>query len=529
MLESHLRPKPQDNSPFPEQLLSTKPERVDTMKRWLNSPIPEIWCAIGWVCASVVYYGLVTLLGGPTEGDSSESVYSTWAIAHGDLACAYPHLGVYHFNNLASPFALTGPLYPLVTGAAAAVLRIGSAVAFPPRPELGANCSHAFVAFFNWSVSSSAILPTIRLSYLMWPILLAGTVSLVRATGRGRRRWELLAVLMVACTPSVLVCLTFFFHPQDLLAMGLILAGLACGLRKRWVWAGVLLGLACLAQQYALLVAAPLLVIAPGRERLKYAGGAAVGVAVIAVPFIVATSGRAIKNLLLGSSRVGIINRSTGGTVLWEANIRGSLLFLLSRVAPIVAAMALAWWASKRLGPGLLTSVPLLSVVAASLAFRLVFEENLFVYYFMAISVALVVLEVASGHIRGTVLAWLALVSVAFNPVHAGFFSNLTGHTLDLYYATPIVIFALVAVTVMYDAVHHRVRAYKIMWLLLAALTCESKLWGMRTPVFDVPHWLWQVILVPTALVLATGPLLALIRQGRQNVEVEPPSAVTSP
>lgn len=34
------------------------------------------------------------------------------------------------------------------------------------------------------------------------------------------------------------------YHPQDLVAVGLALAGLACVLRGKWVWAGVLVGLA---------------------------------------------------------------------------------------------------------------------------------------------------------------------------------------------------------------------------------------------------------------------------------------------
>src|ERR1019366_5894430 len=108
--------------------------------------------------------------------------------------------------------------------------------------------------------------------------------------------------------------------------MVLILAGVACSLRSRWFWAGVLLGLACCAQQFAFPVGVPFLVIAPGRDRIRYVAGA-----IIDIPLIVATSGRAIKTILLGSSRVGVINRLTGGTVLWETDYRGLPLFLLSR------------------------------------------------------------------------------------------------------------------------------------------------------------------------------------------------------
>jgi hypothetical protein len=506
-------------------LLSRRAESVADigvrLRNWLDSPTRLFWRVMGWLGSSVVFYGLVGLLGGPTEGDAAETVYSTWSIAHGNLGCAYPKAAVYHFDNLANPFALTAPLYTLVTGAASALLRIGHTVAFPSQHQLGPSCDNAFVAMFHWSANSGAILPTVRLSYLMWPVLMVGVIALVRAAGRGGKRWEPLALLMVACTPTAWMCLTYFFHPEDLLALGLILAGVACSLRKRWFWAGVLLGLACSSQQFAFLVAGPLLVVAVGRHRIRYLAGAVITVAIIDIPIILATSGRAIRTLILGSSRVGVINRSTGGTVLWETDLRGIPLFLLSRVAPIAASMALAWWASKRLGPRMLSPVPMVSLVATSLAFRLIFEENLFGYYFMAVSVALIVLDVAKGQIRGTVLAWIALVTVAFNPVHAGFLSNLTGHTLELYYALPIVVLGIVVATVVFDAVYRRIRVYKLVWIVVVLLTCESKLWGLSHTVFAVPHWLWQVVLVPIALVLAAKPLFSAISSSETTDSIE--------
>ena len=491
------------------------------MRHWLDSPTRLFWRVMGWLGATVVFYGLVGILGGPTEGDAAETVYSTWSIAHGNLGCAYPKATVFHFDSLANPFALTAPLYTLITGAASALLRIGHTVAFPSRHQLGPSCDNAFVAMFHWSARSGAILPTVRLSYLMWPVLMAGVIALLRAIGRGGQRWEPLALLMVACTPTVWMCITFFFHPEDLLTMGLVLVGVACSLQNRWFWAGVLLGLACSAQQFALLVAAPLLVVAIGRTRIRYLAGAVIAVTIIDTPIIVATSGRAIRTLILGSSRVGVINHSTGGTVLWETELRGIPLFLLSRVAPIAASMAIAWWASRRLGPRVLSPAPLMSLVATSLALRLIFEENLFGYYFMAVSVALLMLDVAKGQLRGTMLTWIALVTVAFNPVHAGFLSNLTGHTLELYYALPIVVLAIVVASVAFDAIFRRVRVYKLVWIVVVLLTCESRLWGRQYAIFEVPHWLWQVVLAPIALGLAVKPLLASIKSGTPSIPID--------
>jgi hypothetical protein len=471
-----------------------------------------MWCAISWIGASALFYGLVGLLGGPVEGDASETVYSTWSIGHGDLACAYPHLGVYHLDNLADPFALAAPLYPIVSAVGAALLRIGHIVAFPSQSQLGPSCSDAIVKMFNWSSNSSAILPTIRLSYLVWPVMLVGIVTLVRASGRGKTGWEPLAVLLIACTPTVLMCITFYFHPEDILALALAFCAVAAALRSRWGPSGVFLGLACCAQPFALLVGAALLVVAPGRARVNYACAAII------------TSGRALKMIALGSSRVGIINHSAGGTLLWETHLQGLTLFFFSRLAPIAASMLLAWWAARRLGPRVLQPVPLVSLVACALAFRLVFEENLFGYYFMAISVALILLEIVRGRFRGTVAMWLALDTVAFNPVNAGFFSNLTGHTLELFWAVPIIVFSLVVLSVIVDAFYRRVRLYKFLWVAVVSLTSETRLWGNHNPIWEVPHWLWQVILVPIALGLALKPLLDEMNRTQSTLTESPVS-----
>src|SRR5205807_825840 len=45
---------------------------------------------------------------------------------------------------------------------------------------------------------------------------------------------------------------------------------------------------------------------------------------------------------------------------------------------------------------------------------RLAFEQATWGYYFMALAVALVLLEAVSGHLRVTVVAWLILASVVY-------------------------------------------------------------------------------------------------------------------
>lgn len=83
------------------------------------------------------------------------------------------------------------------------------------------------------------------------------------------------------------------YHPQDLLALGLTLAGTACVARRQWVWAGVFLGMAVTPQQSALLVLAPLFVIAPGRARWRLLASAAGTALIVSLPFVIANSGSA--------------------------------------------------------------------------------------------------------------------------------------------------------------------------------------------------------------------------------------------
>ena len=73
--------------------------------------------------------GFVVIFGGPSIIDTSESLYGTWAVSHGQLACAYPSVSLPHFPPIA-------PLYLLLSGAFAASFRAGHSVAFPSTAAL---------------------------------------------------------------------------------------------------------------------------------------------------------------------------------------------------------------------------------------------------------------------------------------------------------------------------------------------------------------------------------------------------------
>jgi hypothetical protein len=245
-----------------------------------------------------------------------------------------------------------------------------------------------------------------------------------------------------------------YFHPQDLIAMGMILAGLASAIRGRWIWTGLLFGLAISTQQFAILAFVPLFAMAP-RSRIPHMLLSAIATAaVIDIPLAILSSGRAVVGMLVGTGASSYEN-----TVLDLLHLHGSSLYATSRVIPIVLALALGWWATDRLGTAVLEPVPLVSVMAAALSFRLIFEVNFWGYYMLGVAVMLAALDMVRGRIRFLLLLWLLAI----------FWVSLKG--------------------------------------------------GLVNPpsYTRLPDWIWQVVFVPSALALALSPLVSLVRERRRT------------
>ena len=467
----------------------------------LNRRQPAWLCVVGWCAATGIFLALIGLFAGPSPVDAGESDYSAWAIAHGQIACAYPSASLY--GTPPAP-----PIYPLISGGIAAITQLGHGVPFPSAVALGPGCDKAFTAMERWAKQTRVVVPTTWIGCVTWLALMAGVIVWLRASGRGRCGWEPVTLLFVAALLPVWMCVQTFFHPQDLLAMGLALAAMACACRARWVMAGVLCALAVLSQQFALLVAAPLFVLAPAPRRLSFAAAGLLTGAIVVVPHAVMTSGRALRGVTLGTGG----DYSVGGTVLWYVHLSGTPGVLLYRVAPLVASLALSWWVSRRLGPGALQPLPVLSVVAVSLGLRLVFEANFYSYYFMALAVTLVLLEATAGSIRRTVVAWLAALGLwicRLAPVPFGV------NTWGLYLQNdliPLFIGVLAMLGVLVQLRRGGDRRNLWPWLALAAVDLVT-----LSP-FDNPlsagHliWFWQVVLVVPGLLLAAQPLFVRLR-----------------
>jgi hypothetical protein len=306
------------------------------------------------------------------------------------------------------------------------------------------------------------------------------------------------------------------FHPQDIVAFGLMLWALAYARRGSWAYAGVIIGFAFTSQQFSVLTAVILFVIAPRVGRLRFSLCAIGAVALVDLPFLILTSGRATRAILVGTG----LSASYGRTLMAESPLRGST-FIVAAVLPILVTLAFVIWIVRRIGRSVLEADMLMVLLAVSLCARLTFELNVWGYYFMPLSVALVTLDVISGRIRGTTIAWLAMVTLVFNPVV--FYQFATGRTYDSgpFLALQIVSLVIAFLFIAWDIAHRRVRWYLIAWFVLALLATSLGGWDYGPTRHAFPLWFWQIVLLSSAVWLLADPLRTRLRE-HEEIAVVP-------
>lgn len=358
------------------------------IRRFLDHRFGPFASAAAWLLATGVFLGMFSAFGGFYGGDSNLVDVPAYALAEGVAQCAYPP-----DLNTDAPL-----VYPVI---AAGFVAVAGEPASQPFPRPTAGCRQMGTSIYDWQYRSTHQ-RILWAGMFGWAALLAGFVAVLRAAGRGRNGWEAISVVLLALVPQVAVTLTGFFHPEDLLALGLVLGGLAAIRRERWLVAGALFGVAIMTKQYALLVAVPVAIAVPPRRRAAFVGAMAAAVAVFALPMVLLWGADGVK-AFIGSGGT-LIRR---GTIVDLAKLPSFPRLVVARVLPILVAGLVAYAARRRLGDRLLEPGPLLSLVAVSLALRLVFEVNFYDYYLMALAVTLLALDCCTGRIRGITVVWV--------------------------------------------------------------------------------------------------------------------------
>ena len=163
------------------------------------------------------------------------------------------------------------------------------------------------------------------------------------------------------------------------------------------------------------------------------------------------------------------------------------------------------------------------ALLALSLSLRLVFEENLHhTYYFMALAVSILLLDVVRGHIRGIFVAWVLLCTFAYNAGFTGLFNRVSwrlGATEHL----PEAVIVLGLVLVVSDLARGRVRWYLVGWIVIMVGAFASWPFTNESLRGQLPFLFWQALLVPIGIWLAAGPLVRFVRERKTPVEDGPP------
>ncbi|HLI74923.1 MAG TPA: hypothetical protein VKU86_13675 [Acidimicrobiales bacterium] len=359
------------------------------------------------------FVGVMAVRGGPGFADAVALTRPTTAVAHG------------HWREAAVVNYLPQPLgYPLLASPFVAALGpvVGSGTWCTDSPAL----PQLKIVRDVWPPCSGPNVfdappkpPWYRsqgvLGLLAWALLAFGAVQLLRAAGAGRGLGEVALVGGLVAVPAASDGLVEAFHPQDLVCVGLLLGGVALGLRRRWAAAGAVFGVAFVCKQFALLALVAALAAAPGWRARARLAGSAVGVAAVAIlPFAVVAPAATYHSLVaVAHFSSSEITSTVVGMTSWDEFTK----LAVARDGPVVLALVLAagaWWRARE---RLLEPVPLLGLAVACLGARLVFEVVNTSYYLLAVSVLLVTLDVAARRVPYRSVAWIAVMRWWVNPL----------------------------------------------------------------------------------------------------------------
>jgi hypothetical protein len=380
-------------------------------RRLDSTPMPTPWRFAVHIGACVVFVMVIFVRGGPNpaETDAHAITSPTTAISHGDLRAAERQ------TVIPNP-----PGYPLLMSPLVLAFRpwIGAPRWCDNKP-IPAILQKPEAAFFRSILMPCADQHPARgrplpiwyrsqavLAFLAWIVLAVGAVMLLRAAGAGRGVGEAVLVFGLAALPAASDAIAWTFHPQDLMSTGLACAGLAQALRRRWVLVGVLFAVAFLCKQFAILPLIAVVAASPTwRTRvatlLPWAGVVALGV----LPFYVMAPVDTVHALTaVYVAGVKIVRTPTMVGVL---GIDERLKIQIARDAPLVLSAGLALWAWWRARSRLLTGPALVGLALACLATRLVFEVGILNYYFLAVGVALLLVDLTSRRPPVLSAAWI--------------------------------------------------------------------------------------------------------------------------
>ncbi len=369
------------------------------------------------VAATTCFVTVVSLRHGPpSQGDTVPLTSVTTDLSHGRLHAAAAQ------DSLPNPPGYALLISPLVTAFRSEVgsptwCTTGSGA--PAPSSVAVYTTRPVVTAGDRCGSVPGQPPWFRaqglLGVLAWLVMAIGALALLRAAGSDTLGRQTGVLVFLAFLPAASSAIVQLYHPEDILSLGLALGGLAQSLRRRWVVAGLLFGLAFLSKQFAVLLLVPAVAAAPDlRARSRLLLAAATVFAAGILPFLAAAP-RATLDNLSGFSAGGAV---AGSTVLTLSGVTGSVASAVARDAPVLFASVLCLWAWRRFGRSLGRPGALVALTLACVGSRLVFESVIFPYYLLATSVMIFMVDMVARHSPYRSLAWCAAAAffVAVHP-----------------------------------------------------------------------------------------------------------------
>ena len=284
-----------------------------------------------------------------------------------------------------------------------------------------AQAAHVF------SAQGPGWLPVELACVLTVPVLLVAADALAERLGvRGVRRWVLAGFEAVAAWGVV----AWWGHPEDVLAVALLLAACVAVLDGRWAPAGWLLGAAVVVQPVTLVAAGLLLGRVPADRFPRSVARVAAPSVALLVPPLVANWHGTLHTLSQQPNFPTVDHATPWGS--WSLVAPGIGHQVLAagplRLAVVLLTVEGGLWLARRhpLGPG-----PLVWAVGACLALRVLAEPVMVSYYvWPALGVALIAAAAVPGRWR----LWACGAVAAFASVFgtAGWDGNWTWWLIEI-------------------------------------------------------------------------------------------------
>ena len=363
------------------------------------------------------------------------------------------------YRSMPSYLPQSGPVYPLVSAAVQWITRLGFSTGYLTPSQIGPSCHNAFNIFgrLTRGTDVSPFYPVLPTAMVAWFALTLSALAIFRTSVLRSTRSIWLIPLAFALTPPLIFCVQEYYHPQDIWALAMAFTAVALGLRQRAFAAGVLWALALMSQPYTLLGVVTILVISSWPVRRRLVAGGAICTAMVCSVLYLTSGSHAVVASLLGTGNT-LIHETTW---MYELHVNSTFGLVFSRLGPVAVVALVAWWVRSRRPDVVSDPVILLGLLATAWSLRLVFEENLWGYYCMATGVTLVLRDIMARRASRGTIYWLVLVLFAFGDIHGHF-----------------------------------------------------RFWGQW------PTWVWQLLLAPTAFLVAFSSLRVSMRPSLPETEL---------